>query len=159
MEDMLQYADMNPDSRIARSMKAAVTQNEAVLNAWVDAVSEGVVNFKLQDGQKNDAQEGARYSLRQYTEQQKKNWESSKRIEIYSSQEQLYKFISDSVANKTMDKKMYFGAIPADLAARIKADAGVDVENYNLSLGSYEVRKIMKDHGVEAKEALSLIHI
>lgn len=38
MEDMLQYADMNPDSRIARRMKAAVTQNEAVLNAWVDAV-------------------------------------------------------------------------------------------------------------------------
>ena len=52
MEDMLQYADMNPDSRIARSMKAAVTQNEAVLNAWVDAVSEGVENFNLQDGQK-----------------------------------------------------------------------------------------------------------
>lgn len=49
MEDMLQYADMNPDSRIARSMKAAVTQNEAVLNAWVDAVSEGVENFNLQD--------------------------------------------------------------------------------------------------------------
>ena len=64
MEDMLQYADMNPDSRIARSMKAAVTQNEAVLNAWVDAVSEGVVNFKLQDGQKKNAQEGVRYSLR-----------------------------------------------------------------------------------------------
>lgn len=33
-------------------MKAAVTQNEAVLNAWVDAVSEGVENFNLQDGQK-----------------------------------------------------------------------------------------------------------
>lgn len=54
------YADMNPDSRIARSMKAAVTQNEAVLNAWVDAVSGGVENFRMQDGQKNDAQEGVR---------------------------------------------------------------------------------------------------
>ena len=58
------YADMNPDSQIARSMRAAVTQNEAVLNAWVDAVSEGVENFNLQDGQKNDAQEGVRYSPR-----------------------------------------------------------------------------------------------
>ena len=54
MEDMLQYADMNPDSRIARSMKAAVTQNEAVLNAWVDAVSVGVENFRMQDGQKKE---------------------------------------------------------------------------------------------------------
>ena len=55
---------MNPDSQIARSMKAAVTQNEAVLNAWVDAVSEGVENFNLQDGQKNDAQEGVKFSIR-----------------------------------------------------------------------------------------------
>ena len=64
MEDMLQYADMNPDSRIARSMKAAVTQNEAVLNAWVDAVSKGVENFNFQDGQKNDVQEGVKFSIR-----------------------------------------------------------------------------------------------
>ena len=70
MEDMLQYADMNPDSRIARSMKAAVTQNEAVLNAWVDVVSEGMENFRLQDGQKNDAQGGVRYSLRGRTQQE-----------------------------------------------------------------------------------------
>lgn len=70
MEDMLQYADMNPDSRIARRMKAAVTQNEAVLNAWVDAVSEGVENFNLQDGQKKNAQEGVRYSLRGRTQQE-----------------------------------------------------------------------------------------
>lgn len=64
MEDMLQYADMNPDSRIARSMKTAVTQNEAVLNAWVDAVSGGVENFRMQDGQKKNAQEDVRYSIR-----------------------------------------------------------------------------------------------
>lgn len=61
------YAEMNPDSHIARSMKEAVTKNEAVLNAWADAVSEGVVNFNLQDGQKNDAQEGMRYSIRRIT--------------------------------------------------------------------------------------------
>lgn len=52
-----------------------------------------------------------------------------------------------------MDKKMYFGAIPADLASRIMSDTGVNVENFNLSLGSYEVRKILKDHGNAAKEA------
>ena len=64
MEDMLQYADMNPDSRIARSMKADVTQNEAVLNAWVDAVSEGVENFRMQDGQKKNAQGSVKFSIR-----------------------------------------------------------------------------------------------
>lgn len=108
---------------------------------------------RIQDGQKNNARAGERYSLRGYTEQQKKNWESSKRIVIYDNQEQLSQFISDSIADKTMDKKMYFGAIPADLASRIKSDTGVNVENFNLSLGSYEVRKILKDHGNAAKEA------
>ena len=108
---------------------------------------------RIQDGQKNNARAGERYSLRGYTDQQKKNWESSKRIVIYDNQEQLSQFISDSIADKTMDKKMYFGAIPADLASRIKSDTGVNVENFNLSLGSYEVRKILKDHGNAAKEA------
>lgn len=105
------------------------------------------------DGQKKNAREGVRYSLRGYTEQQKKNWENSKRIVIYDNPQQLSQFISDSIKDKTMDKKMYFGSIPSDLAARIEADTGVYVENYNLSLGSYEVRKILKDHGNEAKEA------
>ena len=46
------YAELNPDSAIARQVKETVTRSEAVLNAWVDAVSEGVENFKLQDGKK-----------------------------------------------------------------------------------------------------------
>ena len=103
--------------------------------------------------QKNTADGGVKYALMEYSEQQKKNWATSKRIVIYDNPQQLSQFIQDSVANKTMDKKMYFGAIPADLAARIESDAGVDVENYNLSLGSYEIRKILKDHGNEATEA------
>lgn len=96
---------------------------------------------------------GVKYSLTEYSEQQKKNWSTSKRIVIYDNPQQLSQFIQDSVTNKTMDKKMYFGAIPSDLATRIESDAGVNVENYNLSLGSYEIRKILKDHGNEATES------
>lgn len=93
------------------------------------------------------------YSLTEYTEHQKRNWETSKRIVVYNNEQQLSQFIHDSIVNKTMDKKMYFGAIPSDLAARIIADTGLNVESYNLSLGSYEIRKILKDHGDEKKEA------
>lgn len=147
------YKDTDPDSDIGRVMKRAISDNEKVAQAWAEAVVEAGENYQLQDGQKNNARGGERYSLRGYTEQQKKNWESSKRIVIYDNQEQLSQFISDSIADKTMDKKMYFGAIPADLASRIESDTGVNVENFNLSLGSYEVRKILKDHGNAAKEA------
>lgn len=147
------YKDTDPDSDMGRVMKRAIQDNETVAQAWAEAVVEAGENYQLQDGQKNNARTGERYSLRGYTEQQKKNWESSKRIVIYDNQEQLSQFISDSIADKTMDKKMYFGAIPADLASRIESDTGVNVENFNLSLGSYEVRKILKDHGNAAKEA------
>ena len=147
------YKDSDPDSDIGRMLKRAVQDNAEIAQAWAEAVREAGENYQLQDGQKKNAREGVRHSLRGYTEQQKKNWESSKRIVIYDNQEQLLQFISDSIADKTMDKKMYFGAIPADLASRIKSDTGVNVENFNLSLGSYEVRKILKDHGNAAKEA------
>jgi hypothetical protein len=102
---------------------------------------------------KNTAEGGVKYALTEYSEQQKKNWAASKRIVIYDSPQQLSEFIQNAVTDKTMDKKMYFGAIPSDLAARIEADAGVNVENYNLSLGAYEIRKILKDHGNEATES------
>ena len=134
------YQDAAPDSEIAKILKRAIQDNEALAEAWASAVVDAGENYQLQDGQKKNAREGERYSLRGYTEQQKKNWESSKRIVIYDNQEQLSQFISDSIANKTMDKKMYFGAIPTDLATRIKTDTGIDVENFNLSLGSYAAR-------------------
>lgn len=148
------YRGMEPDSAIARLTRETVTNSEAVLDAFSEAAADAVLNYNLQEGQKNNAREGGLYSLREYTEQQKKNWGNSKRIVIYDNQEQLAQFISDSIANKTMDKKMYFGAIPSDLAARIRTDAGVDVEGFNLSLGSNEIRKILKDHGDPVTEAM-----
>lgn len=101
----------------------------------------------------NSENADVRYSLVEYTEHQKQNWKNSKRIVVFDNAEQLEQFIRDSVYDKTMDKKMYFGAIPPDLTQRIKEATGVNVENYNLSLGSYEIRKILKDHGDTSTEA------
>lgn len=94
-----------------------------------------------------------RYQLKEYSEKQRDNWKQSKRIEIYQNQEQLSNFISKAIADSTMNKKMYFGAISSDFAAEIKARTGINVENYNLSLGANEIRKILKSHGNEATEA------
>ena len=55
---------MDPDSAIARQMKDTIRQSEAIRNAWVDAVSDSVVNFRMQDGQKKNAQEGVKKSIR-----------------------------------------------------------------------------------------------
>ena len=50
---------------------------------------------------------------------------------------------------------MYFGSIGSELAERIFNDTGVEVENYNVSISSEEIRKIMlNSHGDETYENL-----
>lgn len=58
------YRDMEPDSAIARLTRETVTNSEAVLDAFSEAAADAVLNYNLQDGQKNNAREGERYSDR-----------------------------------------------------------------------------------------------
>ena len=64
------YRDMEPDSAIARLTRETVTNSEAVLDAFSDAAADAVVNYNLQEGQKNNAREGGLYSLRNQTQQE-----------------------------------------------------------------------------------------
>ena len=59
------YKGVDPDSDIGRVMKRAIQDNEAVAQAWAEAVVEAGENYQLQDGQKNNAREGERFSTRQ----------------------------------------------------------------------------------------------
>jgi len=94
------------------------------------------------------------YTLGKYTEHQRKNWAQSKRIIIYESESQLLDFIKHARRNsKPPNKKMYFGTIPEDLAARIKKDTGAELKGYNFSISENEIRKIFKSHGSKATEA------
>lgn len=58
------YRGLNPDSAIARLAKETIARSEAVLEAFSDAAADAVMNYQLQDGQKNTAREGERYSPR-----------------------------------------------------------------------------------------------
>ena len=60
------YKDSDPDSDIGRMLKRAVQDNAEIAQAWAEAVAEAGENYQLQDGQKNNAREGERYSARQY---------------------------------------------------------------------------------------------
>lgn len=59
------YKGVNPDSDIGRVMKRAIQDNETVAQAWAEAVVEAGENYQLQDGQKNNARAGERFSTRQ----------------------------------------------------------------------------------------------
>ena len=62
------YKDSDPDSDIGRMLKRAVQDNAEIAKSWAEAVREAGENYQLQDGQKNNAREGARYSLRGTTD-------------------------------------------------------------------------------------------
>lgn len=64
------YKDMQPDSSIARLASETIRNSEAILNAYADAAADAVVNYNLQDEQKNTAPEGVQYSLRGKTQKE-----------------------------------------------------------------------------------------
>lgn len=59
------YKGVDPDSDMGRVMKRAISDNEKVAQAWAEAVVEAGENYQLQDGQKNNARAGERFSTRQ----------------------------------------------------------------------------------------------
>ena len=132
--------------------KAMTDYMDELRAMWDDALSDAVRNR----ANKNAAEigDGAKYSLRSYSEQQLRNWENSKRIVVYSSDAQLREFIKDARAGKIGGRKMYFGMVPQNLAQKIMSETGINVDGYNCSLSAYEIQKIFKDHGNAATERL-----
>lgn len=59
------YRSLKPDSSIARLARDTIRSSEEALNAFADAASDAVVNYQLQDGEKNNAPEGVRFSTRE----------------------------------------------------------------------------------------------
>lgn len=132
--------------------KAMAEYMDELRAMWDDALSEAVRNRANKNAAENS--DGAKYSLRSYSEQQLRNWENSKRIVVYSSEAQLREFIKDARAGRIGGRKMYFGMVPQNLAQKIMSETGINVDGYNCSLSAYEIQKIFKDHGNAATERL-----
>ncbi len=83
--------------------------------------------------------------LKKYTLVEQKNIKGKI---ILNNQENFEEFLKNSF-NNTSFQKFYFGKIGEKLATFIKSKTGVDVNNYNLSLRSDTVKKIINSHGTE----------
>ncbi len=101
-----------------------------------------------------DSESTTEFGFGKYSAHTKENWNTSKRIVICETKADWKNFISKALSDNQYHKKAYFGYITSDLAQRIFASTNVDVTNYNCSISAYEIKKIRKDHGNEAKEAL-----
>ena len=64
------YRGLNPDSSIAQLARDTIRSSQEALNAFAEAAEDAVVNYRLQDGQKNNAPEGVKYSTRGQTQQE-----------------------------------------------------------------------------------------
>lgn len=116
----------------------------------------GVFEANREAVQKNAAAETGsetRYYLEGYTDHQKENWAGSKSVVVYESDAQLEQFIDDALNKRNLDKKMYFGRVPSDLAQRVMDETGMDIDGYNCTIQAQEIRKILvHSHGNEAFE-------
>ena len=158
IKNYLKSGDVN--HLIAGKLSEDVKALEKIEKLWRDALKAAVNNHaEISNAKENtDTQSnGVKYSLKEYTGHQKENWKDSKQIIVYENENQLRNFIQKSLDGEylSVKKKMYFGAISTDLAERIFNETGVDAENYNITISSNEIRKILlNSHGDEKKENL-----
>ena len=105
------YRDMEPDSAIARLTRETVTNSEAVLDAFSEAAADAVLNYNLQEGQKNNAREGVQFSTRENKNEVAQMREVSsvsaydgslKATDIVNKVSEFFKSIGGSVNNKEL---------------------------------------------------------
>lgn len=87
------YKDLTPGSTIAQQTRDVVTQSEEILNAWVDVASDAIVNYNLQEGQKNNAPEGVQYSMRGINQDGIEVYETSDEVKALSWAKRKEKYL------------------------------------------------------------------
>ena len=151
------YKSNSEEAKIVQKYADRVNQLQ---EAWDDAFDKAVkANASgWQNGEDAEVQYSDRdtnWTLKGYSEKQRENWKGSKRIVLYNSKEQLMDFLNTSLSDKTYSKKMYFGMTSDDVSNEVQNRFGIDIHDFNLSLGGNEIRKIMKKHGNAESENLS----
>ena len=127
------YQDAEPDSEIAKILKRAIKDNEALAEAWASAVVEAGENYQLQDGQKKNAREGVRFSERY----------------LKAPENQEVAALADKVVsgNFSGNDRVYLGSISDSNAKRIQELTGIDVTGFRVAIEARQIEHILKGHG------------
>ena len=140
------YAGLNffsEDAPVQEAVRAEAERNAPTQRAEVQRETTGPPENK----------KAPRFSLNVYSEQQKENWNRSKKIIVYENAEQLKNFVEKAKSDKNYVSKIYFGTVDGLLAEEIMNETGYDFQGKNVTLRADNVRKIFKDHGAESTEA------
>ena len=132
------YRDSDPDSEIGRLLKRAVQDNTEIAQAWADAVAEAGENYQLQDGQKNNAREGVRYSLRGVNQDGIEVYETSDEIKALPYTQRKQRFLDimeDDYKGRTAkferNGHVYYAAFETgDINKNIYGDKNSDLKGW-----------------------------
>lgn len=157
------WHDLQPNTkdsitRYDNRNKSNVPFQKFTSDDWVNTIYKAVnetrensqQNIANSQGQNNVVQNGNINEFNGYTDKEINNIKSNK-ISIAQSNEDITQFVNNS---KKMpgNFKMYLGKIKENASNVIKNTLGINVDNYNISLKTDDVRKIFKDHGSERTE-------
>ncbi len=129
------YRELNPDSSIAQLARDTIRSSQEALNAFADAAEDAVVNYRLQDGEKNNAPEGVQYSQRYL--------EAAENREIADMVQRVLS--GDFKAND----KVYLGTVSQKNAARIQEITGINVDGFRIAIEARQIEHILNRHGIE----------
>lgn len=161
---------------IAGDIKSISNENKANKNAqnWINEAQNIINNNTTQNLQQNTVQNQSILPIQQITQQENKTAQNgnmeqnninefngytqkeidnikSNKISIAQSNEDISNFVNNS-RKVPGNFKMYLGKITENVSNTIKSTLGINVDNYNISLKTDDVRKIFKDHGSEKTE-------
>ncbi len=129
------YRGLNPDSSIAQLARDTIRSSQEALNAFADAAEDAVVNYRLQDGEKNNAPEDVRFSQRYLAAEE--NQELVALVERVRS------------GNFRANDKVYLGIVSGKNAAQIQKITGVNVAGFRIAIEARQIEHILKRHGDE----------
>ncbi|MCL2689993.1 MAG: hypothetical protein FWE57_09145 [Chitinispirillia bacterium] len=89
-----------------------------------------------------------------YTEHEINNLRGTPKILVAHNNEDVRKFIAESLSGEIKGKKLLLGKIGEELSQRIYDKTNIYLNRYNIELRSDEIKHTYKVHGDEMKEAL-----
>ncbi len=158
IQDLLKmYESSSKEAKVLRKYEKKLNEVSAT---WDKAMMQAIRTNQATKAEVAPVQQNAEsaressWTLKGYDERQLTNWKNSKRIVVYGNKVQFMEFVDKALSDKTYSKKMYFGMVSDTVADEVESCFGIDIRNFNLSLGGNEIRKTIKSHGNDERESL-----
>lgn len=139
-----------PESKESQALNENLEMAQQAQELWYTALDKAAEQAKGQVINGKTKYQLNEFGFEEYSAHEKQNMSNGK-INFVNNVAEIESFVDYSLKSNEF-KRLFFGKIGSELASKIQAATGINVEGYNVSLSSDNVRKIIKDHGSEETE-------